>query len=493
MTPNRPISPCLSIPARVLRWLVLGILWSHFSLAHADAQQLPDLGDDSGALISPYEERQLGESVMRQARRQLRFIDDPELLDYLNALGASLVAHADRPGYDFRFYLVDNNAINAFAVPGGFVTTHTGLVLAAETEAELASVLAHEIVHITQRHIPRMLAGQQRSMGATLAALLAAIVLIQAGQGQAGEAAIALSAATQAQRSLNFTRSNEEEADRVGVALLAAAGFDPRAMPVFFKKLQSWSRIYETNLPEYLQTHPLTLRRIAESENRAAQYPPGKRTDSSAYHHFRAKIRAFGMERPQDAIKVFETTLENKDYRYERAERYGYALALSRGRQHDKARRQIAGLLRQDPKNMYYRIAQGDIEMAAGNTKTALALYARAYKDSPTHHALLRRYGRALLRLNRHNRARTILEAGIRQYPGDPTLYKMLATAAGQLGDKVAAHRALAEYYYLRGNPGAAVQQLNLALQFLGDNSYLEASLKARIQAIEGQTTALEH
>ncbi|HLF22379.1 MAG TPA: M48 family metalloprotease, partial [Burkholderiales bacterium] len=200
----------------------------------ANAITLPDLGDASRTVISPAQERRLGEDFMRRARQSLAFSDDLEISDYLQTLGQRLVAHSDSPGTSFRFFAVNDPTINAFAVPGGFIGVHTALILAAESEAELASVLAHEISHITQRHIPRLLAEDQNATLPAMAAILAAILL--AGHG--GEAAVALTGATLAQRGIGFTRAFEEEADRIGVRVLAQSGFDPRAMPAFFERMQ---------------------------------------------------------------------------------------------------------------------------------------------------------------------------------------------------------------------------------------------------------------
>jgi len=459
-------------------------LWVVLSPSVADTNNnLPDLGDESGALISPFEERRLGEDFMRKARQRLDFIDDPELLDYLQSLGDKLVAQSGDKDQDFLFSLVNNTAINAFAVPGGFITAHTGLVLAAETEAELAAVLAHEIAHITQRHIPRIFAAQKRSAAPAMAALLAAILLLQAGQTEGGEAAIALSTASMVQSRINFTRTHEEEADRVGTQVLAKAGYDPRAMPSMFRRMQSWGRLYETNLPEFLRTHPLTLRRIAESENRANQYPKVTTTDNSAYDHFRAKIRAISGD-PKTTAGKFEENLAARKYNDVNAERYGYVLALTRNKQYNKARDQAKNLVRLQPENVYHRIAQAEIEMSAGRYKQALDIFSQAYQRNPKHHALLRAYTASLLKTRNYKKARTIAKQAVQLKPADPGLHKMLATASGQSGFKLEAHQAMAEYYYLSGNPAAAVRQLELANRYTGDSFYLRSSLDAKIKAI---------
>ncbi len=453
---------------------------------------LPDLGDESAAVISPSQERKLGEDVMRQARHSLKYLDDPELLDYIQRLGDKLVAQADYP-HKFQFYVVDDANINAFAVPGGFISTNTGLILAAESEAELASVLAHEAAHITQRHIPRMIAGQKRTSGLSMAALLAAILLIGSGQGEAGEAAIALSGATLAQRQINFTRAHEQEADRVGTQILVQGGFDPRAMPAFFQRLQNWSRLYETNLPEYLSTHPITSNRIAESLNRAERYPPIKTSDSPDFHHVRAKIRAMTASSPARAVEAFKTSIARGKSANADAEHYGYAFALLSNRQYDEARKEISALLKRHPDNIYYRLLQAEIEMAAGHYTQALKIDAATYAKAPGNRAVMGHYAGALLQTGEAKTARKLLDEAVRQYPDDPSFYKMLATAAGETGDRFAAHYALAEHYYLIGNLSSAVKQLEIAARFTGESDYYRARVQARIKDIKSEIDQQRH
>ncbi|GMR19627.1 MAG: M48 family metallopeptidase [Gammaproteobacteria bacterium] len=453
---------------------------------------LPDLGDQSGAIISPYEERQLGEGVMRQARQNLTFINDPELLSYLQSLGGRIATRSEGAQETYQFFLVDDSAINAFAVPGGFITVHTGLIKMAESEAELASVLAHEIAHISQRHIPRIMAAQQNTGGQTMLALLAAIMLAQAGEYEAGEAALALTAASLTQKSINFTRSHEEEADRVGTQLLIKSGYSAHAMPQFFKRLMNWGRIYETNLPEFLRTHPLTNRRITEAEDRAAPYPDTPAKPSSDFHHFKAKIRAITEEQPGQAVAVFADNLKNKRYKIETAERYGYTLALLRAKRFDAARKQISPLRTRYPERVQYAVVQAEIEMAARNYDKALAYYATALERHPSHPGLLQSYANALLKTGKPTMAYKISKQAIRQQPDNPALYKILATAAGETGKKLEAHQALAEHYYLGGNRQSAIQQLEIASRYAGKNDYLQASLSARIKELQEESKRLQ-
>lgn len=452
--------------------------------AWGDTVALPDLGDASAAVITPAQERRLGEDLMRRARRTLVFLDDAEVNAYLQSLGQKLVARSDNPQQDFRFFAIADPSINAFAVPGGFVGVHTGLILAAQSEAELASVLAHEVAHITQRHIPRMIAESQKTTLPTMAALLAAMVLAGSGH-KGGDAAIALTTATVAQKGINFTRSAEEEADRIGIGLLAGGGFDPRAMPAFFERMQALNRHNETNLPEYLRTHPVTTSRITDTRERAERVTYRQLPDSSEFLHARAKVRALAPGEPTELVRGFQSNLQQGKYASEEAERYGYVLALTRARRYDAARTEIKKLIDRNPSNVSYRIAQAELEMAARRFTPALAIYETAYKRNPTYYPLQRHYSQALLRVGRGAEAATIVREAIKQQPEDPALYELWAQAAGKAGRRAESHQAMAEHYYWSGNPNAALEQLKLATRFAGNNFYLQSSLEARMQAIK--------
>ena len=455
--------------------------------AFADTGNLPDLGDESAAVISPLQERKLGEEFMRTARSQLDIIDDPELNTYIQALGHTLsTKKSPAANEEFHLFIVNNPSVNAFAVPGGYIGVHTGLILATETESELASVLAHESAHIIQRHIPRLIAQSQRTTVPAMAALLAAILLAGSGN-QGGEAAIALTTATLVQKQLNFTREFEQEADRIGMSILTSAGYDARAMPAFFERMQTYTRLYETNLPEFLRTHPITTRRIAESRDHAEHYPVVKNPDGTNFYHIQAKIRVLAGERAGNTVNSFKNNLASGQYPHKNAERYGYVWALLANKQYPEARHEIRELLTQYPRYNFYLIAQAEIEMAAGNYTEALALYAAAAKKIPDDFALAQRYASALLKTDHPAEARGLLKKLVRQRPDDPALQKMLATAAGNSGTLFEAHQALAEYYYLTGNTDAAIGQLQIARRHAGDRFYFLSSLDARIKEIRDE------
>jgi predicted Zn-dependent protease len=452
--------------------------------ARADNINLPDLGDASATTISPAQERKLGEDFMRRARRSLGFLDDPELNAYLQSLGNRIVGASDSPQRDFRFFLINDPSINAFAVPGGFIGVHTGLILAAQSEAELASVLAHETAHITQHHIPRLMAEQERATLPAMAAILASILLASSGKPGA-EAGIVATQAALAQQGLNYTRAFEEEADRIGMQLLAKSGLDANAMPSFFERMQALNRYNESSLPEFLRTHPVTTNRIADARNRAAQYPVRPRPDSADFHYARAKLRALNASNPQDAVREFRANLAQGKYRLEDAERYGLALALLRAQDFEAARTEAKQLAARQPARVGHQVLRAEIEIAAGRAQEGLAIYAAAERRHPGNEALLRYHAAALLKANRAREARDLLKPVLRQPSDDPALYRMYGTALGELGERAEAHRALGEYYYLSGNPSAAIQQLEIAARHAGDNFYLVSGIEARIAAIK--------
>jgi beta-barrel assembly-enhancing protease len=359
---------------------------------------------------------------------------------------------------------------------------HTGLLLAARSEAELAAVLAHETAHITQRHIPRMIAESRRLSGPALAAILAGI-LIAASGAPGGEAAVLLTTAGMAQNEINFTRAFEQEADRIGMNILNNAGYDARAMPGFFEQMELLTRLYENNLPEFLRSHPVTGRRIAESRNHAEGFPLRTNPDASAFAHMQARLRVLG-NKPEEALRLFRAKLETRDAPHQAADQYGYALALLANKHHDEARRETAQLLKARMDYVPYHILRAEIELAAGNKPAGLKVYSDAGSQFPASLALIQRYASALLKTGQPAQAQQLLDKAVRQRPQEPTLYKLLASAAGESGKRMEAHRAYGEYYFLTGQPRSAIEQFELAIRYAGNNFYYVSSLQARIKDV---------
>jgi len=446
----------------------------------AEGYNLPDLGEESHTIMSPAEQKRLGEEFYRMARLQMKLVQDPVLNDYIKTLGGRLVQAAGIDPASFTFFLIEDNSINAFAVPGGVIGVHTGLLLTAQNEAEVASVLGHEIVHVTQQHIPRMYSQMQKDRLVNLATLLAGLL---AG-GQATEAAIAVTAASSAQNQLSYTRAFEREADRLGIGILANAGYDTNAMPDFFGRMQQATRLYESTAPEFLRTHPITTDRIAEAKARAAELRPETQQDDDLFWHVRARLRTSGMP-ARDAVTYFSDKLPDAQGESRQAARYGLALALLANEQFDRAASEIEALRSADPGYTLYALLQADLEIKRGNPAEGLALYRSIYQDHGESYAVSHYYAEALLRNGQAAEARQVLRRATRRFPAESSFYKMLAQAEDAYGDPVESHRAMAEYHYLYGDLKAAVQQLQIAAKAADkDNFYLQSSIAARIKEI---------
>jgi len=465
--------------------LAIGALCALLPFAAGAQSQLPDLGDAASASLSPAEERQLGALLMHQIRAQLAVIDDPEIEDYVQTLGFNLISGTGLGSTDFTFFVIADPTVNAFALPGGYIGIHSGLIASAGSESELASVIAHEIAHVTQRHIARAIAAAEGSQYTTLAAVVAGL-LIGALNSEAGQAAIAGATAASVQAQLNFTRANEKEADRVGIDLLAKAGYDPRAMPTFFEKLGIASRYY-SRPPEFLSTHPVTTSRIADSRGRAEQYPYKQYVDSDSYRLTRAKLRAVTANDPARLLADYEAELKEESKDDRSAALYGRALVLARLGKADRANDELRKLMAAYPERVRFRAALAKQELASGNTKQALAIYVDAYGLFPDSRQLVRGYVDALLRNGQGKKALAILDDYAQIYTKDAALYRLEAEAFRQTGKVMNSRMALAEYYYRSGELGAAINQLQLAANDRGGDFYQNSRLDARLKELQSE------
>ncbi|MGR8920333.1 MAG: M48 family metalloprotease [Gammaproteobacteria bacterium] len=456
--------------------------------AQSPAQEsivLPDIGDSAGAIISPQQERKLGEGFMRELRRQAPLVTDEEVEDYIQELGHSLSDHSDYP-VDFYFFVIDSPVINAFAVPGGFVGFHTGLILASETEAELASVVGHEISHVTQRHGARMIEAASQMSVPAMAAIIGAIALA-AVNPQAGAAALMATQGAQTQFQINFTRANEKEADSLGLRLMSDAGYDTESMAVFFERMQRANRYNDpAYIPEYLRTHPITINRIAEARSRAQRVRPAVvREDSYKYHLVKAKLRVRAQADPVQARHIFETELANQTYQYEEVARYGFALALIETGEFDAARSELNRLIGDYPTVVPFRIAAARLEQKAQNFDAALGHFARAFELEPENRAAVYGYTDALLIAGRAAEAKKLLRAYGLSDRRDPKFYKLLAACEDQLGEVANAHHSLAEYYLSLGEYPHAAEQLRIARSTPGLSNYQRQKIIARLDEVE--------
>ena len=459
------------------------------ALLPAQAQGLPDLGDSSDAVLSDNQERTIGNRVMREVRIDPAFVDDPEISDYVKALGNRLLGAAEPPRRPIEFFVVQDDQVNAFALIGGHIGLHSGLILLTRNESEFAGVVAHEIAHILQRHQSRLYQGQTKYQLASLAALALAILASRGNSSQSGqvtEAAMVGASAIMIQGQLDYTREHEREADRVGVTILERAGYDPRGMVSFFERMQRSNRLNEfKSAPSYLRTHPLTVERIADMQSRVEAMPARLVPDSFDYRLARAKIRATSGS-STEAIEYFRNQLADRTVLRPREDVYGLALALRRSREFAAAEKELASIRKGDSSPAFDWLA-AQLQADQGRTDAALETYRTSLKSHPRHRGLVYGLAQLLLEAGRATEAIAWLEERVRLAPDDAKLYELQSRAYAATGQRLAQHRAQAEAYFRRGNLAAAVDQLELATKVRGSDFYELSIAESRLRELRSQ------
>ena len=437
-------------------------------------------------MLSQQTERKIGEAIYRDIQRDPEFLDDTEVNEYLNLLGAKLVAAGPGSPWVYMFFAMRDAGINAFALPGGYVGVNTGLIRLTENESELASVLAHEVSHVTQRHIARMIGGQQQAQIPAMIGLAAAILLANSRPDLASAAA-AVSQAGVMQDQLNYTRDFEREADRVGFQRLSAAGFDVSAMGVFFEKLQRTTRVADDgSVPGYLRSHPVTTERIAEAQSRAAGIPYRQSLDSTDYLLVRAKLRVEASD-ARDAVAFFSDALRDQRYASEAATRYGLALALLKGARKDQAAQEMLKLRATGVSGPMIESLAARIQDARGDREAAIATLRSAISRYPARRAVLYDFLRLLLDDRQYDAAGAVLAERLRGAPRDAKLQAFQARVYQAQGRNLLHHQAQAEAYYLEGALPAAIEQLEIALKAGDGDFYQLSAAEARLKLMRAE------
>jgi len=456
----------------------------------ASAQNLPTLGDTDRQELSPIMERRLGEEIMRDVRRDRDYLNDPVVVEYLNNFGTKLLsARPDargEAGYDFFFFAVRDPSLNAFALPGGFIGVHSALVLAAQSESELASVLSHEIGHVAQRHIARMLGRQRQDALLPLAGLILAALASRAS-GDASAALLMGSEGVALQRQLNFSRDAEREADRVGLQIMKDAGFDTSGMIAFFGRMQNSTRVYGDGVPAFLRSHPLTTERIADIQDRTRNLRYRQRADSLDFHLVRARLRLLqdgSVQGLREAADAYDGLLAQKSRNATIAGKYGQALLAFRQRDIDRAQELLgearAALPQAMKPNSILASLSIELKLAANQSAEAVREAEAARAQFPLSRGITHLYADALMAAGRNEDAIRLLRDQVLLYRKEPELQERLAKAYAAQGKLALQHMALAETYALEGSLSSALDQLNLARRAPDATFYEQSLIDAR-------------
>ncbi|MFA5521985.1 MAG: M48 family metalloprotease [Castellaniella sp.] len=493
------MSACVPfLSKRTIRQLSAGLMALATAMAplHLSAQPtgIPSMGAASGVELSPAVERSLGDAIMEQGRRDPAFVSDPDVTHYLTGLGRELAAHAPGgAGQHVSVFALRDSQINAFALPGGYIGIHTGLFVAAESEAELAGVVAHEIGHVLQRHVARGMTQSAQSNHILLASMAGALLAALAGSGDLAMGVAAFGQAAAIDRQLGFSRQAEQEADRVGYEMLQRAGYDPRGMLRMFQRLASTARLNEgTGGNVYTSTHPLSLQRLSDIEGRIRDGDAGRRVDNPEFWYLRARMRLVQTrdKRGQDqAVAIFERDARERKGVEQAAAHYGHAWyhwkqkAWAQAREH-LARAQALGQPAPQLDELAILLA-----LDAGDVKTGLQLADQAWRRWPQSQGVAQARVHAFEANGQDKAVVAFTEACIAQWPGFSRMHQLRAQAYERLGEKVAARRAMAQYYESIGALPTAVEQLRQARSLTRD-FYLQSELDVQIRTLRDRLTA---
>ncbi|QSX78289.1 MULTISPECIES: M48 family metalloprotease [Lysobacteraceae] len=486
--------------------------------ATAQESRLPDIGSSARELLSPTQEREYGSMMLAQLRHYEYTLEDPLVASWLDTLGTRLAANSDKPRQAFTFFMMRDRQINAFATVGGYVGMNSGLVLAAEREDEVAAVLSHEIAHVTQQHVLRAVERAQKDQIPILLAMLAAVAASQAGGRSSDDAAQAIYTSAMAlaqQRQIDYTRSNEAEADRLGIQTLSRSRYDTVAMASFFEKLNARSRANRAGLygetPDYLMTHPVTTTRISEAKARAEQMshapatfsgetggsdnpllPTGLKIgnalasgDTGQFDYARERLRVLSADSPAAAIREYDQLA--RTHALDDAQRYGLAVARIRANQGAAAMAGLAELLERHPGELWLSLAMGEAEARAGKAAQADARFEAVLASMPQNRPAVLTYARVLSERDTAKagkRAQAVLRPLLGQSSEDPEFQQAFGRASEIAGDPVRAGEAYAEAAYLKGRPEQALVQLNTLLKRDDLDYYARSRIDARIAAI---------
>jgi predicted Zn-dependent protease len=474
--------------SKALRYLGQLVLFAGvFSISSVNANnelKLPNLGESSTSLFSTEYEHQLGRAWLRIFRSQVPTVDDPLLQDYLESLIYRLAIHSQLEDRRIEVVIVDNPTINAFAVPGGVIGIHSGLLMYAQSEDELATVLAHEIAHLSQRHFSRGVERQRSQTPMNLAALLASFVLLATVGGDAGIAALSATQAYAQDSALRYSRGNEAEADRVGMMTMVDAGMDPHAAPAMFERMLQASRYAGGNrVPEFLRSHPLSKNRIADTKNRAREYPKTIHVPSLSYQLMRARVANQLSNTPSESVQKFRGELDGTPTSVA-ATRYGLVLALTSAGRTDEARAELDSIWSKDRDRLEYIVADAEIDLAKNQPGIAAGKLTAQLKISPGNHALTMVYARALMDDQKSHIAEEVLIKQSKQNPNDPALWYLLAEVQGLSGNIIGLHQSRAEYFILNGILDQAEKQLTYALKLTQGDFVTTAKIRQRVEDI---------
>lgn len=427
------------------------------------------------------QERELGAQFIRMIQKNLPILSDPIVNDYIQNLGFKLVSYSSKPSKHYQFFVIRDPGINAFAGPDGYIGINAGLILKAQSESELAAVIAHELAHSTQKHLMQSIAKQKKLQIASIVAMLAAAV-VATQSPEAGTGLLASATAGSYQYFFNYSREYEKDADRIGIQILSDAGFNPEGMPSLLRLMLKEDRLNDLGFSEYLRTHPVTESRLADVNSRVANLPKKKYIDRTEFRLIQARVAVdLSSSKPQKLMRQLQLKKNSI------GAQYAYTLAAMVAGQYKIAENTINKLIKKRPAQLLFKMTLAEIQAKNNQIKSAQNTYARIYKYNSDYYPLLMQYGYFLLTNSKAKQAMKMLEEHVGDYSNDTRYLALLSRAQGKSKNLVHAYQTRAKIYILTGNKKAAVQQLKLALQFAKHDAYISTLIKAKIKELSGK------
>ena len=492
----KPIYGLVQIHTKSIKTVIALLCLVFFQSIYAYDYNLPDLGTPSDAVMSPVKEKEIRDQIVQQIYEYNLVMSDPVVMSYIEQIGFRLAANSEKPSSSFDFFMINDNTVNASAYPGGLIIVHSGLFLRTENESELAGVIAHEIAHATQRHISRFYADAKKNTLPTILGMLGAIAASQSSNS--GDAPIAILAATtamQQQAMINYTRSNEYEADRVGINTLINAEFNPNGMAGFFEKLMRETPIDERyQMPEYNRTHPLSINRVSEAKNRAQNIQNKDFHESDLYPFLKERVRVLTKNTEIDSLSYYQKLFKEKlSADITNAEKYGYALSLYNSSDFDSALKIINQTKSTAQTMLLVAVLKAQI-ICELDFQSGRKQFEELYKFYPESPVVMESYIQSLSRngsFPSREKARILARKLVLLFPENANYYSLLAISNQNLGKSIEANEALAMKEHIVNNNYRAVRILKNILKEELDY-YQRAKIESKITQYEALITHSE-
>lgn len=449
-------------------------------LASSCFANLPELGNSTRSIMPLKNEKLIGDAWLRQLRLSGKVSYDPLITNYIREIGKKLELHAGIKSFPVNFFPVQDESFNAFAFFGGNIGVHEGLILHTNNESELAAVIAHELAHISQEHMLRQIAIHRQLLPITMAEAIAAIALgvpdlimpILAGHSQ---------------QNINFSREHEKEADRIGITILARAGFDPQSMPNLFLHMQKKSR-YSSAPPEYLLTHPLYENRIADARHRAENFSYMQSPSKINYYLIKARVYALSLQNAHDKIEHLQYQINNNRSEHVVASKYALAIVLANSNELKKALDILQSINAEHKNNLIIQQELIEVEWLNGMQKKSIKKLQQLYKEHPNNLSIALLYAEKLILSKQADKAKKVLTSISSKFSQEPMIYYHLGKAESSLNNLSGMYEANAKWEFLHANYSGALIQLKLALDET-INEYDQKRIKQLRQEIENIIT----